>query len=95
MGVVGKGGGVGDNADTAPEEAVLTVVDEPRSYTDQDAARMTPDQVRAAAGLQFVKQMNLLNLVFSIEMRCFRYLALKFFLLFSSKATTRRWNAFK
>ena len=48
-GVEGGRGEVGGNVDTAAEEAVLPVLDEPWSYTDQDVARMTSDQVRAAA----------------------------------------------
>ena len=47
VGVV-RGGG-GDDADTAASEVLQTVVDEPRSCTDQDFAKKTPDQVRGAA----------------------------------------------
>ena len=45
----GKGGGDGGNLDTAAEVVVPIVVVEPRRYTDQVVARMTPDQVRAAS----------------------------------------------
>ena len=40
--VGGEAGGVGNNMDTAAKEAVQTIVDEPLSYTDRDAARAAP-----------------------------------------------------
>ena len=48
--IVGKRGGNGESKmETEAEKAGPTVVAEPRSYTDQDVASLTPDQVRAAA----------------------------------------------